>query len=174
MHPYNHHCFQQSYCWLNEISREPSELSHLVLQPKSLEKLCHSKPVTSHQEYQTEVRSWLWNASRSSKIEVANLSFTWISFFLVASYCIILRLHKEGFSFQIWVTCLQATAITNPQTENMLSSKYILAWPRKTKQKTTSLAVQKGLLISPEILRRRLDGLEQLSSFQVAQSKVKG
>ena len=95
------------------------------------------------------------------------MSFTWMFFFLVASYCIFVRLHKEGFSFQMWVICLQATAITNPQAENMFSSKYILAWPQK---KTSSVAVQKGLLLSPEIPRRWSEGLEQLSTFQVAQS----
>lgn len=41
------------------------------------------------------------------------------------------RLHKEGSSFQMWVTCLHVTAITIPQTENILSSKCILALPGK-------------------------------------------
>lgn len=33
------------------------------------------------------------------------------------------------------------------------------------------VAVQKGLLISPEILRRWFEGLEQLGTFQVPQAK---
>lgn len=66
------------------------------------------------------------------------------------------RLHKEGSSFQIWVTCLHVTAITIPKAENILSSKCILALPGK---KTSSVAVQKGCPLSPEIADKMVECL---------------
>lgn len=72
------------------------------------------------------------------------------------SYCISVRLHKEGFSFQIWVTCLHVTAITIPQAENILSSKCAWAWPGK---KNSPVAVQKGRPLSPEIADKMFECL---------------
>lgn len=117
-------CFQQSYSCLNEISREPSDLFYLVVGPKSLEKLkCnHFSPRVSGRNRNMALK-------QRQKIEIASISFTWTLSFLVPVTTV--RLHKEGPSSQIWVTCLHVTAITIPQAENTLSSKCILAWPGK-------------------------------------------
>lgn len=85
----------------------------------------------------------------------------------VASYRIFVRLRKEGFNFQMWVTSLQAT-----QSQiHRLKMCFLPNTFWHGQEKNSSVAVQKGLLISPVIPRRWFEGLEQLSTFQVAQSE---
>lgn len=137
MHPKDHRkgiilieccCFQQSYSCLNEISREPSDLFYHVVGPKSLEKLkcSHISTSISGRRRNTALKY-------RQKFENRGCQYVFHLDVLLSctSYSIPVRLHKEGFSFQTWVTCLYVTAITIPQAENILSSKCILAWPGK-------------------------------------------
>lgn len=121
-------CFQQSYSWLNEISREPSDLFYHVVGPKSLEKLkcSHISPRVSGRNRNMALKD-------RQKFENRGCQFIFHLDVLPSGtrYCISVRLHKEGFSFQMWVTCLCVTAITIPQAGNTLPSKCILAWPGK-------------------------------------------
>lgn len=92
--------------------------------PKSLEKLkcSHFSPRVSGRNRNLALKY-------RQKTEIANTSFTWMFSFLLPVTTV--RLHKEGPSFHIWVTCLYVTATTIPQAENVLSSRCILAWPGK-------------------------------------------